>query len=130
MAVSAVLLGVLLLVVFVEGEAGAANGDGGGDAFLDLVGVRVLGPFLAPAMTVPSWASCSMCLWCFSSLRQSVTLGGSASPAAVAALWCLPRKWCAISIQSVTIDRSISVQWMAGEGSSDAQAESRAAGKL
>jgi len=36
-----------------------------------------------------------MCLWCFSSLRQSVTLDASSQ-------WCLlPRKWCAI----VSIDR-------------------------
>lgn len=39
----AVLLGVFLLVMLVEGKAGAAHGGGGGDPFLDLVRVRVLG---------------------------------------------------------------------------------------
>lgn len=52
MPVAAVLLGVLLLVVLVEGEAGAADGDGGGDAFLDLVRVRVLGVLLGLVLLV------------------------------------------------------------------------------
>lgn len=39
---AAVLLGFLLLVVLVEGESGAADGDGGGDPFLHLVRPRVL----------------------------------------------------------------------------------------
>jgi hypothetical protein len=92
----AVLLGVFLLVVLVEGKAGAAHGDGGGDPFLDLVRVRVLGVLLRLVLLVHSVGSCSdsaelaellhVLVGCFSSLRQSVTL--VASPP-----WCLlPRK--------------------------------------
>ena len=51
-AVAAVLLGVLLLVVLVEGKAGAADGDGGGDTFLDLVGVPVVGVLLGLVLLV------------------------------------------------------------------------------
>ena len=51
-AVAAVLLGVLLLVVLVEGEACAADGDGGGDALLDLVGVRMVGVLLGLVLLV------------------------------------------------------------------------------
>lgn len=39
---AAVLLGFLLLVVLMEGEPGAPNGDGSGDPFLDLVRPGVL----------------------------------------------------------------------------------------
>ena len=54
-----VLLGVFLLVMLVEGKAGAAHGDGGGDPFLDLVRVRVLGVLLRLVLLVHSVGSCS-----------------------------------------------------------------------
>ena len=51
-AVAVLLLGVLLLVVLVEGEACAADGDGGDDALLDLVGVPVVGVLLGLVLLV------------------------------------------------------------------------------
>lgn len=55
----AVLLGVFLLVMLVEGKAGAAHGGGGGDPFLDLVRVRVLRVLLRLLLLVHSVGSCS-----------------------------------------------------------------------
>ena len=55
---AAVLLGVFLLVVLVEGKAGAAHGDGGGDPFLDLVRVRVLRVLLSLVLLVHVVGSC------------------------------------------------------------------------